>query len=195
MVAWVDRRLGDLRTFSPLLLPPTPTFYQDFFGTLKILKFQIPFPPSVGGFISKSTGKKCEDKKASRRSEEVKNQVDPLSKFNICWVKIQLFSQSWESFQTWMRTGCSWRRGRGRHWSASSGICCDCSRYPPEDLKLGTHIAIRWSIWADPQKTPFDPFWRYTFSQVLVLKLTLPFQGFDPAHHSPLSRLTCLTRR
>ena len=55
---------------------------------------------NVGGFISKSTGKKCEDKKASRRSEEVKNQVDPLSKFNICWVKIQLFSQSWESFQT-----------------------------------------------------------------------------------------------
>ena len=146
-------------------------------------------------FISKSTGKKCEDKKASRRSEEVKNQVDPLSKFNICWVKIQLFSQSWESFQTRMRTGFSWRRGRGRHWSASSGICCDCSRYPPEDLKLGTHIAIRWSIWADPQKTPFDPFWRYTFSQVLVLKLTLPFQGFDPARHSPLSHLTCLTRR
>ena len=62
---------------------------------------------SVGGFISKSTGKKCEDKKASRRSEEVKNQVDPLSKFNICWVKIQLFSQSWESFQTRMRTGFS----------------------------------------------------------------------------------------
>ena len=27
----------------------------------------------VGGFISKSTGKKCEDKKASRRNEEAKN--------------------------------------------------------------------------------------------------------------------------
>ena len=142
-----------------------------------------------------SASQQARNVKIKKRQEEVKNQVDPLSKFNICWVKIQLFSQSWESFQTRMRTGFSWRRGRGRHWSASSGICCDCSRYPPEDLKLGTHIAIRWSIWADPQKTPFDPFWRYTFSQVLVLKLTLPFQGFDPAHHSPLSRLTCLTRR
>ena len=43
----------------------------------------------VGGFINKFQGQ-----------EEVKNQENLLSKFNIHWVKNLLFSQSWESLQT-----------------------------------------------------------------------------------------------
>ena len=123
----------------------------------------------VGGFINKFQGQ-----------EEVKNQENLLSKFNIHWVKNLLFSQSWESFQTWMRTGCGGRRGRGRQWSASSGICCVCNRYPPEDQKLGTHIAIRWSIWAEPQKTPFDPFWRYISPKPWCKSLLFPSKVLTP---------------
>ena len=71
--------------FPCCLSPHLPPIPNNLFGTFKsqesqvsrisTLKFQIPFPPSVGGFNSKSTSKKYEDKKASRRSEEVKSQV------------------------------------------------------------------------------------------------------------------------
>ena len=79
-----------------------------------------------------------------------------------------------------MRLGCGGRRGRGRQWSASSGICCVCNRYPPEELKLGTHIAIRWSIWAEPQKTPFDPFWRYISPKPWCKSLLFPSKVLTP---------------
>ena len=73
--------------------PPSSSFSQqllwNFQSSLKNLKFQIPFPPSVGSFIIKSQGQ-----------EEVKNLEDLLSKFNIRLVKTLLLSQSWESFQT-----------------------------------------------------------------------------------------------
>ena len=106
----------------------------------------------VGSFIIKSQGQ-----------EEVKNLEDLLSKFNIRLVKTLLLSQSWESFQTWMRTGCGGRQGRGHQWSLVSFIwhLLHLQQVLPSRSKLELHLSIGEAVERNPQKTPFDPSWRY----------------------------------
>ena len=65
-------------------------------------------------------------------------------------------------------------------------------------LKLQTReftLQLGEALERNPQKTPIDPFLEVCLPPSPGAKLTLPFQGFDHARHSPLSHLTCLTRR
>ena len=49
-----------------------------------------------------------------------------------------------------------------------------------EDLNWELTLQLGEALERNPQKTPFDPFWRYVFSKTLVLMLTLPLKVLTP---------------
>ena len=91
----------------------------------------------------------------------------------------------WSGFSFWMGYNFLPRRSRQVRtnsrwtwivWSASLGICCNCSRYLGQDLYETSTVNIGEAFKSGiSQKTLPDPFWRYNIPN--LWKINSPSQG------------------
>ena len=162
--------VGDIRTLSPLLLPPSPNYS---FGTF--IKSQVPNPVPLECW-------QFEDQEVVKKKIQELRRCQSLISGGIfdTWSESQFFQTCGRSGKLWS----TWRSFLGQHQAAGINL----------KVNLGLCIAYRWSetlcspqeesLWSFPEGTPTLP--------PFLLKSNPTIQGWltDSSRPFPSANLT-----